>query len=558
MAWSNIFLVWSGVTATVLVGVLAVLIHDIILWKRMPPGPRPLPFIGNRLDVPKKYPWIKFEEWARTYGPIITVWFGRRPTVIISDPDVAVDLLEKRSNKYSSRPRFVVMGEIFWDMSSILVQPYGKDWSVRRKALHNVLTQRALLNYRPVQEAEATRLCHQLLQRGPVPDDLDDGLNRYTSSIVFTIAYGHRIDSMQSPIIRQRMKIMHWNAAVNVPGRYLAESFPILKHVPDALAPWKREVKSWGMEEAAANAQLLNYVREDMENAKKPGAPPLPNSLAKQLLEARDADPAVFALLRDRDFASLPSSVFGAGADTTSSTLSSAILAIVTNQNVLEAAHAELDAVVGPDRLPEFADEASLPYIRALCKEALRWRPVAVLGGTPHATTEADVYQGYYIPKGTNILGNSWAINRHESYYPNPDHFNPLRFLDTDPHDLGYLPSSYLASTPLEKGRLHPSKLGHSSFGWGRRICPGADLASANLFIALSRVLWCFDIKPLKGVVYDTYDYTDGFNTRPYPFMCEIKVRSPQHQKVLQDAFAESQSYLEKNFPLFKEHEIVV
>jgi cytochrome P450 len=475
--------------------------------------------------------------------------------VIVSDPNVAVDLLEKRSSIYSSRPRFVAMGEIYWDMSSILVQPYGKDWSVRRKALHSVLTPRALLNYRSVQEAEATRLCHQLVEQ---PTAYEAFLDRYTASIVFTIAYGHRIDSLQSPIIRQRMKIMHRNAALNVPGRYLVESFPVLKHVPDAFAPWKREIKAWGQEEADANAQLLDYVREDMENAKRPGAAPLPNSLAKQLLENRAADPAAFAILRERDFASLPSSVFGAGADTTASTLSSAVLAITTNQETLHAAHAELDAVIGTERLPTFADEASLPYIRALCKEALRWRPVAVLGGTPHASTAADKYQGYYIPKGTNVLGNTWAINLHEEYYPNPDHFNPLRFLDVDPHSLGYLPANYLSSTPVEKGRPHPSKLGHSSFGWGRRICPGADLASSNLFIALARMLWCFDIGPVKGVVYDTYDYTDGFNIRPNPFRCEISVRSEQHEKVLNAEFAASQDFLFKNFPLFKEHEIVV
>ncbi|KIX09901.1 uncharacterized protein Z518_00982 [Rhinocladiella mackenziei CBS 650.93] len=555
MAWSDIFIIWCEITGVFLIGILGVIIHDVVLWKRMPPGPQPLPFIGNKLNVPSKYPWIQFQEWSRKYGPVFTIWFGRRPTVILSDPVVAVDLLEKRSHKYSSRPRFVAMGEIFWDMSSILVQPYGKDWSVRRKAMHSVLTPKALQHYKPVQEAEATRLCYQLSQR---PEGFDALLNRFTASIVFTIAYGHRIDSLESPIVRQRMKIMHWNAALNVPGRYLVESFPIMKHIPDMFAPWKREIKSWGREEQEANAQLLNYVREDIENAKKPGAPPVPNSLAKQLLENRAADPGAFAMLRERDFASLPASVFGAGADTTASTLSSALLAITTNQETLDAAHAELDAVIGPDRLPTYADEASLPYIRALCKEALRWRPVAVLGGTPHASTEADVYQGYYIPKGTNILGNSWAINLHEEYYPNPDHFNPLRFLDVPPQSLGYLPESYLSSTPVEKGRPHPSKLGHSSFGWGRRICPGADLASNNLFIALARVLWCFDIRPVKGVIYDTYDYTDGFNIRPNPFKCEIALRNKRCEEVLKAEFEDSQVFLVKNFPLFKEHEIAV
>lgn len=556
MSWPTLFWAWAGITGVALLAVLGVVIHDVILWKRMPPGPQPLPFIGNKFDIPSKYPWIQFQEWSKKYGPIYTLWLGRRPTVIISDPNITAELLEKRSHKYSSRPRFVVMGEIYSQNSGILVAKYGKDWSVRRKALHSVLTQRALQHYKPAAEAEAVRLCQMLVDN---PQDFESLLDRFTASVVFTIAYGHRIDSMQSPIIRQRLKLMHIMASLNVPGRYLAESIPILASLPDALAPWKRQIRNWGNENEEADRQLINYVREDMENAKKPGAPPLTNSLAKQLLEQQEADPASFALLGERDFNGLPASIFGAGADTTASTLCSFLLAIVTHQEVLPAAHAELDAVVGTDRLPNYADEASLPYIRAMCKEALRWRPVAVLGGTPHASTEADTYQGYYIPKGTNVLGNSWAINLNEEYYPNPDNFNPLRFLDTDPHSLGYLPKDYLSATsPENTGKAHPSRLGHSSFGWGRRICPGADLASNNLFIAVAHLMWAFDIKPAKGVTYDTYNYTEGFNIRPKPYKCEIRIRSEKHKEVLGREFLQSKDYLMRNFPLFKEHEIVV
>lgn len=113
MALLNLLQYWWVAGGAVLVLVIAITIHDVILWKRMPPGPPPIPFIGNKRDVPTRYPWIKFQEWSKKYGPIYTVWFGRRPTVIISDPNVAVDLLEKRSQKYSSRSRFVVMGEIY-------------------------------------------------------------------------------------------------------------------------------------------------------------------------------------------------------------------------------------------------------------------------------------------------------------------------------------------------------------------------------------------------------------------------------------------------------------
>ena len=91
---------------------------------------------------------------------------------------------------------------------------------------------------------------------------------------------------------------------------------------------------------------------------------------------------------------------------------------------VQKKAQAEIDAVVGPDRLPEIEDRPSLPYINALIKELMRWNLVTPLGkpfhhvvlpviltcseGFPHMATNDDEYDGYYIPKGTIIFGNGW------------------------------------------------------------------------------------------------------------------------------------------------------
>jgi hypothetical protein len=67
--------------------------------------------VGNKWDLPSCKPWCKFKEWTENYGSMITVWTGRRATIVIGDPQVACDLLDKRSAIYSSRPRFVVMGK---------------------------------------------------------------------------------------------------------------------------------------------------------------------------------------------------------------------------------------------------------------------------------------------------------------------------------------------------------------------------------------------------------------------------------------------------------------
>jgi cytochrome P450 len=292
--------------------------------------------------------------------------------------------------------------------------------------------------------------------------------------------------------------------------------------------------------------KLVRVVENDIESARNShNAAPVFNSLTKQLLENRKTDPGSFPL-SERNFSFIPASLFGAGSDTTASTLCSAMLAIVTTPGILETAQAELDSVVGRDRLPVFSDIRNLPYLRALCKEVLRWRPVAVLGGTPHASSEDDYYHGFYIPKGTVILGNSWAINLNPEYYPDPDKFNPVRFLDVGPDSLPYLTHP---KTSNVTGLPHPSKSGHSSFGWGRRICPGAELASNTLLITLGRLLWGFEIRPVPGIGYDTLDYTNGFNIRPRDLRVGIEIRSQRHREVVEREYEAAMVFLETLTP---------
>lgn len=519
--------------------IILILIQDIIRWARLPRGPLPIPFIGNKLDLPQTKPWIQFQKWSKIYGPIFTVWIGRRPTLVICDPNVAVELMEKRSAKYSSRPRMVVMGEMYNGNASILMQPYGKGWSVRRKMLHQALNPQALRLYKPTQTAEASRLCYALLSD---PKGWEKQFERFTSSVVFCVAYGHRIDSLKAQVIQDRFRFMHFQASLNVPGKYLAEAFPVLKRIPAIVAPWKRKIQEMGRKEGEANLALLEMVKEEIVRARAQGKEEtVPDSLTKLLLEMWEKE---HSPLSERHFSYVPASLFGAGSDTTASTLCSAFLGLVKHPEVRKAAQAELDFMVGSLRSPTFEDEPHLPYFRALCKEILRWRTVAALGGTAHASSEADVWNGYHIPAGTTILGCSWAINLNEEYYPDPHRLDPVRFLsDTERAQLGIEKQPYIGE------KQHPAKAGHSSFGWGRRICPGADLAANSLFIALSKVLWAYDILPIEGREYDIFAYTDGFNIRPQKFECIVRIRSEQHQDVLVREQEDAMKWLTKFTP---------
>ena len=95
-----------------------------------------------------------------------------------------------------------------------------------------------------------------------------------------------------------------------------------------------------------------------------------------------------------------------AGAETTSRVMVWWMLAMVAYPDVQQRAQEELDSVVGRTRIPTFSDLPHLPYIRAMVKEALRWRPVAPFA-IPHVSTEDDWYNGMFIPKGSMVIANA-------------------------------------------------------------------------------------------------------------------------------------------------------
>lgn len=103
-----------------------------------------------------------------------------------------------------------------------------------------------------------------------------------------------------------------------------------------------------------------------------------------------------------------PTSVAVTAAQTFSSFLAM-FLALSRDTNVLKKAHAELDATVGRDRMPEFGDRGNLPYVNAIVAESLRYHSILPLG-LPHCTLEDDEYHGYFIPAGTVILANVWYV----------------------------------------------------------------------------------------------------------------------------------------------------
>jgi cytochrome P450 len=128
--------------------------------------------------------------------------------------------------------------------------------------------------------------------------------------------------------------------------------------------------------------------------------------------------------------------------------------------------------------------------------------------GFHHATSKDDVYQGYRIPAGTRIIPNAYSIHMDESKYPDPDTYEPMRYIN------------YTLSATEAVNLKDGEQRGHFGYGAGRRVCAGMYVAEASLFIAVSKLLWTFNISYAKDesgqdILIDTMGYDGKFCPRP-------------------------------------------
>jgi len=151
----------------------------------------------------------------------------------------------------------------------------------------------------------------------------------------------------------------------------------VLAKFPNWMAPWK---KGWGR----PRAKNFFYALAEEAAHNEEGN----DCYSKKLFEQTEK-----YNLSEMELSTLAGSLFGAGSDTSSSTLITFMLACCAFPEVLPKAWEELDRVVGAHRSPNFDDEPNLVYVKALTKEVLRWRSVAIIGGQPHAPTQDETYK---------------------------------------------------------------------------------------------------------------------------------------------------------------------
>ncbi|KAA1466861.1 CyP450 monooxygenase [Dentipellis sp. KUC8613] len=442
----------------------------------LPPGPKRKPVIGNLLDMPKDHEWLVYEKWGKEYNSdILHVDVFGTHIVIVNSAKIANELFEKRSSLYSDRPILRALTSILkleWVLGFV---PYGQKWRDVRKAFHAHFHPTATLQYHGNEIKATHRLLRGLLEQ---PDDFMDHLRGMAGEIILSIAYGIDVQPRHDPYVDTAEKTLQ-SIALGATVGGIFDLLPALVNAPEWFpgASFKKEAKKWIPYNIGMVEDPYRYTKKAVAEGTAP-----PSVASLQIAQLEPSSDEYMAK-------HLPANMYLAGADTTVSALGTFFLAMCLFPEAQRKAQAEIDAVIGTDRLPEFGDEASLPYVDALVKEVLRWRQVVPLA-IPHKVVADDVYEGYWIPAGSIVIGNSWAILHDESVFPEPDKFKPEHFLD-------------------------PSvKYPEAAFGFGRRICPGRFMARASVWIAIASMLATFDISKAldeNGNEIDPVDdYTSG------------------------------------------------
>ncbi|THH10179.1 hypothetical protein EW146_g8452 [Bondarzewia mesenterica] len=481
-------------------------------WRKLPPGPKGLPLIGNALQLGSKQ-WLSFTEWKKTYGDVVYLSALGQPIVVLNSQKAAADLLDRRASIYSDRPRNIVAGDILTGGLFIVFTQHNDVWRRMRKAAHEVLHKGLVRTYHHTQAAEALLLTHGTLSE---PQRWEKHLRRTAASMIMSVIY-------DSPTIESELDVnVTWiNDMVArltraaYPGAHFVEFIPAMMYIPSRFAKWKREAEEWYARDCDKFESLFEGVRARL--AKGDERPSLSATLIKEQERHN---------LSIRENAWLAATMYAAGAETTAGVMAWWMLAMIAYPEVQKRAQAELDAVVGHDRLPTFADFEHLPYIRAMVKEALRWRPIDPVG-LPHRLMEDDWYEGHFIPKGTIVIANVWHLNRDpEIYGEDAAHFNPARHLDKEGN--------------VAPGPPDTKEESHVTYGFGRRLCVGRHVANNSLFIDIAIMLWAMNIerevdengKPTPLDVDGCIE--DGLVVRPMPFNCKITPRFPDAMSILE------------------------
>ncbi|WOL03182.1 flavonoid 3',5'-hydroxylase 1-like [Canna indica] len=439
----------------------------------LPPGPRGVPILGALLVVgPDAHRGLA--RLAHHYGPIMYLKMGTSGCVVASNAAAARAFLKTHDAQFANRPDVVSARDITYNRQNMVFADNGPKWKLLRKlcSLH-LLGGKALADWAPVRRAEFThmvRSMHRAAAEGR-PVVLPEVMVCALANIVGQTVVSKRVFDAQGDESNQYkdmiVELLTGGGLFNIGDFVPAIAWLDLQGIQAKMRKVHRRFDA-----------MVTKLLEEHEATKdeRKGRPDFVDTImANRQGEGGETitDTNVKAIIFD---------LFTAGTDTSAVIVEWAVAEMLKNPVILRRLQEEIDSVVGRGRLVQESDLPKLPYLHAVCKEALRLHPSTPLS-LPHFSFDDCEVDGYHVPGNTRLLINIWAIGRDPKVWDAPEVFDPERFvggrtakIDPQGNDFELIP-----------------------FGAGRRICAGKLMGMVFVQYMLGLLVHSFDWKLPEG-----------------------------------------------------------
>ncbi|XP_038198691.1 cytochrome P450 2D27-like isoform X1 [Arvicola amphibius] len=465
---------WSVLLFTAIFLLLVDLIHRRKFWtSRYPPGPVPLPGLGNLLQVDfENLPYSVYKLRQR-YGDVFSLQMAWKPTVVINGLKAVREALVACGEDTADRPPLHVYGVLGFGPKAkgVSLAPYGPEWREQRR--FSVSTMRDFgLGKKSLEQwvmEEAGHLCDAFTKEAGQPFNPTILLNKGVCNVISSLIYAHRFE-YEDPFFNVLIKTLQESSGEDT--GFIAElvnTFPVLLRIPGLPG------KAFPKMKALTNS--LDKLLIEHKGTWDPAQPPrdLTDAFLAEMEKAKGKPESSFT---DGNLRAVVTDLFTAGMVTTSSTLSWALLLMILHPDVQSRVQQEIDEVIGQVRRPEMADQARMPYTNAVVHEIQRFGDIVPVN-LPHMTSRDIEIQGFLIPKGTNLLTNLSSVLKDETVWEKPLRFHPEHFLDA-------------------QGRFVKHEA-FMPFSAGRRACLGEPLARMELFLFFTCLLQRFSFLVPSG-----------------------------------------------------------
>ncbi|XP_040600828.1 cytochrome P450 2C29-like [Mesocricetus auratus] len=472
------------------------------LWRqssgrgKLPPGPTPLPFIGNFLQIDMKNIQQSFTKFSKVYGPVFTVYFGQKPTVVLHGYEAVKEALIDHGEEFSGRGKLPALDKVFNGFGIIFNN--GNTWKDLRR--FSLTTLRNLgMGKRSIEDhiqGEAQCLVEELRKTNDSPCDPTFILACAACNVICSIVFQNRFDYKDKDFLNLLKKMDENTKILSSPWIQVCNTFPaLLDYCPGSHNIFYKN-------HTCVESYFLEIIKEHEESLDVTNPRDL---IDYYLIKGRQENCKQELKYTLQNLLVVLSDLFGAGTETTSTTLRYALLLLLKHPHVAAKVQEEIYHVVGRDRSPCMQDRRHMPYTNATIHEVQRFIDI-VPNSIPHAVTCDVKFRNYLIPKGTTVIASLSSVLHDSKEFPNPEMFDPGHFLDGNGN---FKKSDYFMP-----------------FSAGKRICAGEGLAQMELFLFLTTILQKFKLKslvPPKDI--NITPVARGLVTVPPPFqLCFIPV----------------------------------